>query len=166
MIIDAPIKPITRTGAPAKGRPLKLRLSDRYRWAHEFTAASPETLRDGCFDAWVSYLVERARRRDERFPPHQTINRKRFDCAWPPALKLNVFDENYSMWINANYGTDSAKIVTVAQPGTKTAHEWNDEPWEMFWLRCLRCWDACYRLNKFLGRIPKMLSDGSDGEKT
>ena len=146
MIIDAPVKPTVRAPDLQRQKPLKLRLSDGYSWAHEFEAVGPETLRDGCFEAWVACLVERDRR------------------TCPRQLELHVYEDVSRHWINANYGTDSAKIVVVSQPGTATAHDWNDEPWETYWLRCLRCWNACYRLNLFCRQIPKMLNNGSDGE--
>lgn len=163
-MIESPTKPpITTPARREGGNAIKLRLSDGRSWSHEFEAAGPATLRDGCFEAWVACLVERDRRAAERYPAHQTINRERFVRGWPTRLQLHVYNDTLRQWVNANYGTDSAKIIVVAQPGTSTSREWDNEPWETYWLRCLRCWDACYRFAQFVRGIPKFLDDSGVG---
>lgn len=75
----------------------------------------------------------------------------------PRRLELHVLDTTAGAatateyWVNANYGTDSSALIVVSQPGTATnGTEWTDEPWETYWLRCLRCWQAMYELRKFI----------------
>lgn len=139
---------------PSRRAPLlQIRLSDGHSWAHEFGASNPHDLRDGCFEGFVGCAIERQRRANA-LPAYQTIKRANIIAGTPRALALHV--QHNGAWLNANYGTNSEHRIIVRQPGTATNSEgWDAAPWEMYWLRCLRCWNGAEALSAFCRSIPR-----------
>lgn len=152
------------------GAAITCRLSDGYSWSQSFTVSSPAALMDGCMESWVAFLVEREHRAAMAYPPHQTRNIEKFRTAWPQHLELQMLDDSHPkstrQWMNANYGTDSSKKIIVRRPGAGN-DDWVSGPWQEYFLRVLKCWEACYRLNTFLhGGLSTFLTNNlrDDGE--
>lgn len=160
MIISSPIKPESVTSQSGGGAQIRLRLSDGNSWAHECTASSPIQLADGCMEAFVACYLEWQRKVNE-IPPYQTRKRAAMLITQPVVLELHVFDNSPGaiggQWINANYGTDGDRVIIARRPGTSSGKPWDSEPWEEYWLRCLRCWNTCANLHAFCGTVVKKL---------
>ncbi len=156
--IAPPAPPAVGTAAP-RGPLLRLRLSDGYTWAHEFTASDAESLMSGCFVAWAACGRE-WERRALALPAHQTIKREAMRRAAPGVLALHVRDDfthGAASWVAAK--RDAMKVIVVRDPARVDPCASSD--WAGAWLACLKTWNGCYELARFLNRtVPAMLRDG------
>jgi hypothetical protein len=141
------------------GRRLRVRLSNGFSWAHEFEANDPISLRDGCAEAHFEHQHTHAETVASRFPEYQTRNRDSVRrAARLESLYLYVWHRR--QWLNANYGTNGERLLTVRAPGAATNGEsWSDADWFDAWTRCERCKSAAEMLDRFCDGIGDFIAD-------
>lgn len=109
---------------------LLIRLSDERSWACEpFLAEGPDSLRDGCLEAFVALRSERS------------------DSGRPRSLFVQV----------CYHGEWCAQPWTpvIREPGSVPVarHAWVDDDWLGAWARCLRTWKHVHALGPLIHRI-------------
>lgn len=141
--------PVSCTGF---GYRLRIRLSNGFSWAHEFEANGPYALRDGCAEAHFDHL-QYAESVALAHAPHQSRDWERARAKIMRA-PIYMHVQHRGQWLNANYATDSERMLVVRAPGTAASGEvWADADWADAWMRCVRCKSAADALDSFCGNI-------------
>ena len=124
---------------------LLIRLSDELFWSCEpFTAASAESLRDGCLETFAALRAEWPALGASTIPKHQTRKRAAHEARRPRSLLVQV----------CYHGEWCAQPWTpvIREPGSvpNARQSWIGEDWNDAWHRCERTWTHVNALGKML----------------